>query len=258
VEEAGLMGTTYEYRDIYDLQIERGRLFTPMEDKTGANTVILGYEIAEALFEKIDPIGKDVKLLGQKYKVIGVLASEGDNEFNFISYDEVVWVTYNNIKRFIDVSEKGRAWKRLAVKAKPGIESKELKGEMTSLLRRSRRLRPAEKNNFSLNEMTAIVTAIEGVMTALNWAGFIIGIFSLVIGMFSVANIMFVSVKERTNLIGIKKAIGAKHYMILLEFLVESVILCIIGGMVGLAFVWTLLTIVSNTTSFPMSLSFSN
>ena len=258
VSDAGIVGATYDYKDIYDLQLGEGRMFTPFEDQVGSNKVIIGYAIAEALFGTINPIGKDVKLFGQKYQVIGVLESEGDNSFNFISYDEVIYVTYNNIRRYLDVSEKSPVFKRLAVKAKPGVKNKELKGEMASLLRRSRGLRPIEKDNFSLNEMTSIVTAIEGVMSALNWAGFIIGIFSLIIGMFSVANIMFVSVKERTNIIGVKMALGAKHYMILLEFLVESVILCLIGGAIGLAFVWGLLTVVTQSTDFAVSLSFTN
>lgn len=258
VSDAYIMGTTKNYKDIINCDVSQGRQFTQLEYKNGANVIVLGHAVSNALFESINPLGKYVKLFGQKYQVIGVLEEEGENMFNFINHDDVMWVSYNNIRRFVNVKDESQVGRLLNVKVKPGIETKELKGELTSLLRRSRKLRPIEKNNFALNEMSTLATVIEGVMGALNFAGLIIGIFSLIIGMFSVANIMFVSVKERTNLIGLKKAIGAKHYMILLEFLVESVILCVIGGVIGLIFVFGLLTVVSNVTDFAMSLSFIN
>jgi len=193
VEDVQAIGVTYDYQDIYEFKYQKGRGFNKIEEQNGTNNVIIGHLIAEALYGNLDPIGRSLKMLGQKYTVIGVLETEGDSEFNFISYDEVAVVPYNNIRRHINISDKSPVWKNLAVKAKPGVPLKELKGEMASLLRRSRKLKPIEGNNFSLNEMTAIVTAIEGVMGALNFAGIIIGFFSLVIGMFSVANIMFVS-----------------------------------------------------------------
>jgi len=235
VEDAYIMGTTAGYKDIIDCAMGAGRQFTPLEYQNGRNVIVLGHNVAAALFEKVSPLGKSVKLFGQKYQVIGVLEEEGENMFNFINHDDVMWVTYSNVKRYVNTKDESNVGRLLNIKAKEGIDTKDLKGELTSLLRRSRRLRPIEKNNFALNEMSTLATVIEGVMGALNIAGYFIGFFSILIGMFSVANIMFVSVKERTNLIGIKKAIGAKHYMILLEFLVESVILCIIGGIVGLA-----------------------
>ncbi len=258
VSEITIIGPTYDYQELYDVEIENGRYFTQLESATGSNKMIIGALVAEAIFNSIDPVGREVKLFGQKYQIIGVLKAEGDNMFNIISYDDVVWVTYDNIKKFVNTSDNSTVGRMLNVKASEEYESKELKGELTSLLRRSRHLKPIEENNFALNEMSTLVTIIESVMSVLNFAGFIIGIFSLIIGMFSVANIMFVSVKERTNLIGIKKAIGAKHFMILLEFLVESVILCVIGGVIGLLFVWGLLSAVSHFTDFAMSLSFTN
>jgi len=258
VEDAYIMGTTSGYKDIIDCPLTAGRQFSPLEYQSGSNVIVLGYNVADALFGKINPLGKSVKLFGQKYQVIGVLEEEGDNMFNFIDHDDVMWVTYANVKRFVNTKDKSNVGRLLSIKAKEGEETKDLKGELTSLLRRSRRLRPIEKDNFALNEMSTLATVIEGVMGALNIAGYFIGFFSILIGMFSVANIMFVSVKERTNLIGIKKAIGAKHYMILLEFLVESVILCIVGGLIGLVFVWGLLTFITNATDFAMGLSLTN
>lgn len=258
VEDAYIMGTTAGYKDIIDCAMGAGRQFTPLEYQNGRNVIVLGHNVAAALFEKVSPLGKSVKLFGQKYQVIGVLEEEGENMFNFINHDDVMWVTYSNVKRYVNTKDESNVGRLLNIKAKEGIDTKDLKGELTSLLRRSRRLRPIEKNNFALNEMSTLATVIEGVMGALNIAGYFIGFFSILIGMFSVANIMFVSVKERTNLIGIKKAIGAKHYMILLEFLVESVILCIIGGIVGLVFVYGLLTFITKATDFAMGLSVTN
>lgn len=258
VSDAYIMGTTPDYADIQGVSVEQGRGFTQVEYANGSNKLVLGSAVAESLFNTIDPVGKEVKLFGQKYQVIGVIKAEGDNPFNFINFDEVMWVTYNNVRRFVNVSDKSMVGKLLNVKAREDIGTKELKGEVASLLRRSRRLKPIEENNFALNEMSTLATVIQGVTGALNVAGGIIGFFSLVIGMFSVANIMFVSVKERTNIIGIKKAIGAKHYFILLEFLVEAVILCLIGGLFGLVFVWGALTAVSRLADFPMSLSVYN
>lgn len=258
VDQSFIMGTTPEYRDIFQNEITQGRYFTPLEFRLGTNKVILGHKVAEALFESLDAVGRNVKLFGQKYQVIGVLKYEGENMFNFINYDDAVWISYNNIRRFVSTKDGSRTGKLLNVKAKKGVSVRELKGELTSLLRRSRRLRPTEKDNFSLNEMSALANVIESLTKALNVAGFIIGIFSLIIGMFSVANIMFVSVKERTNQIGIKKAIGAKHYMILLEFLIESILLCVIGGVIGLAFVFGLFKLVTTVTSFKLDLSLTN
>ena len=258
VSNAFIVGSTFDYKDISNIDIERGRYFTPQEYNLGTNKIILGYEVAQSLFNTLDPLGKEVKLFGQKYTVIGVLKSEGDNMFNFINFDEAMWVSFNNLKRFVNTNENSNVGKLLSIKARPEANVDELKGELTSILRASRRLKPTEDENFALNELSMLSQVLDAVFGVMNFVGFLIGIFALIVGMFSVANIMFVSVKERTNIIGIKKALGAKRSIILLEFLIESIILCLIGGMMGLVFVVGVLKGISNAIPFEMYLSATN
>lgn len=258
VSNAFIMGPTYDYKDMQSVEIEKGRYFTQQEYNTGSNKIILGYQVAQSLFNTLEPVGKEVKLFGQKYVVIGVLKSEGENMFNILNFDEAMWVTFNNLKRFINTNENSNVGKLLSIKARPDANVEELKGELTSILRASRRLKPTEDENFALNELSMLSQVLDAVFGVMNFVGFLIGIFALIVGMFSVANIMFVSVKERTNIIGIKKALGAKRSIILLEFLIESIILCLIGGMMGLVFVIGVLKVISNTIPFEMFLSTSN
>lgn len=258
VSNAFIMGSTYDYKELQNLEIERGRYLTQQEYNTGANKIVLGYQVAKSLFNAIDPVGKDVKLFGQKFQVIGVLKSEGDNAFNFLNFDEVIWISFNNIKRFINTNENSRVGKMLNIKAKPDVDVQDLKGEITSILRASRRLKPTEDENFALNELSALSGILDSVFGVMNIVGILIGMFALIVGMFSVANIMFVSVKERTNIIGIKKALGAKRFIILLEFLIESIILCLIGGIIGILFVVGVLSVISSLIPFEMFLSTSN
>lgn len=258
VRQAYIFGTTYEYNSIFKMNIDQGRYFTPHEYNSGANKVILGYKVAEALFQKIPPIGKEVKLAGQTYTVIGVLESEGDNMFNFINYDDIIWIGFNNFKKLSNTGVDSNIGRLLSVQVKPGVDTEELKDELVGVMRSIRKLKPKEDENFSLNELSMLSQVMDKVFGVLNIAGFIIGIFALVVGMFSIANIMFVSVKERTNIIGIKKALGAKRFVVLLEFLIESIILCIIGGLIGLTFVFIVINIISNLIPFDMSLSVNN
>lgn len=258
VSNAFIMGSTYGYQSIQNVDIEKGRYFTDTEYQSGSNKLILGYEVAQALFNTIEPVGREVRLFGQKYTVIGVLKSEGDNMFNFINFDDVIWVSYNNIKRYINTKDESRVGRMLNIKAQPDGDVDALKGEIASILRARRRLKPLEDNNFALNELSMLSQVLDAVFGVLSTVGWIIGGFALLVGMFSVANIMFVSVKERTSIIGIKKAIGAKRGVILLEFLIESIILCIVGGILGLGLVAGALRLVSQVFPFDMYLSAAN
>lgn len=258
VANAFIMGATNEYAEIQSLELEKGRTLSLAEYNSGSNKVVLGYKIAESLFGGIDPIGREVKLFGQSYQVMGVLKSEGENVFNFINFDDVLWIGYPNITRFVNTNDESSVGRMLCSKALPGVDMQDFKGELTGIVRSNRRLSPREDNNFSINELSMLSQVMESVFGVINIAGFIIGIFALVVGMFSVANIMFVSVKERTSIIGIKKAIGAKRFVILLEFLIESIVLCLIGGMVGLGLVYIILKIISAAIPFTMGISFTN
>ncbi len=258
VSDAFIMGSAYEYQSIQKLDIGKGRYFTNLEYNAASNKTILGYEVAEQLFQNEEQIGKLVKVFGQKFQVIGVLEKEGESPFNMLNFDEVLWLPLTTIRRFVNIRDERRVGRFLMVQAKSDILLDDLKSELTGIIRAQRRLRPKQEDNFSLMEMSLLNQVLEGFFSTLNIAGFIIGGFALIVGMISVANIMFVSVKERTNIIGIKKAIGAKNTIILLEFLIEAIVLCIIGGVMGLLVSYGLIIGISKAIDFQMSLSMWN
>ena len=258
VSNAFIMGSTYEYAQIQNLKLAEGRYFSQSEYESGSNKVILGFKLYNELFPNFNGLGKEVKLFGQNFQVLGYLESEGDNAFNFMNFDEAMWLSFNSIKKYVNVKDESNVGRMLTIKAKPNVSMDDLKGEVTGIIRAERRQKPLEADNFSLNELSMLSQVLDKVFGVLNIAGLIIGIFALIVGMVSVANIMFVSVKERTNIIGIKKALGAKRYIILMEFLIESIILCILGGMIGLILVFITLKLISLMIPFKMSLSIFN
>ena len=261
IEGAIIMGSTPEYVDLQEPELVAGRFFSTYEYESATDAVVIGATIKEEIFGELDAIGREIKMLGRKFRVIGVLKEDGDNIFNFLQFDDIAWMTLGTMKKFYNV---GRPYgntnggQLLAVQAKEGVELDELKGELTGILRGSRRLRPFESENFALNEVSMLGDAIAPVIGAMNIAGIFVGIFSLIVGMISVANIMFVSVKERTGLIGVKKALGARQIFVLMEFLIESIFLCIVGGAIGLLFVWLILKGISAVIPFQMWLSPKN
>ena len=254
-----IMGSSYEFQAIRQMDITNGRYFTPNEYRSGTNKVILGHTAAAALFKSnIDPVGKEVRFFGQSYQVIGVLKEEGESGFNFINYDEIAWVSLTNARRNVNIKDGKGVGENLMVQPKANIPTEELKGEVTGILRSHRKLRPKDDDDFSLMEMSSLNQVLEGFFGKMNIAGWVIGGFALIVGMFSVANIMFVSVKERTNIIGIKKAIGAQKGMILLEFLIEAIVLCLLGGLVGLALSYLVTTGISSAVDFKMQMTQNN
>jgi len=257
LDNAFIKGSSYDFQEIQKLEFVQGRHFTLSEYNSGTNKVVLGSACVKELFPNIDPIGKEIKLAGQNYKVIGVLKEEGDNDFNFMNFDDVIWISLTNARRFINIKG-NNVGQSLVVKGVPDVDNEELKAELTGILRSHRGLKPREEDNFSLMEVSALNAVLEGVFGTLNLVGVVIGMFALIVGMFSVANIMFVSVKERTNIIGIKKAIGAQKGIILLEFLVEAIFLCIIGGLMGLLFSYIMIIVISNVADFEMVMTFRN
>ncbi len=255
------MGTTYEYQRLQDVEIAEGRYFSELEYRNASNVVVIGQVAKKELFGETEAIGKEIKLLGQKFKVIGVIKEEGESPFNFITFDDVIWTGLNTTRKFYNFNDFTRGFnyqKLLLVKAQDGVSLGELKDELTGIIRSIRRLRPTEEENFALNEVSMFEEVLSGFFSALNISGFTIGIFALIVGMISVANIMFVSVKERTNIIGVKKALGAKRLFIMLEFLMESIFLCAMGGLMGLAMVFGLMKLISMLIPFEMFLSVNN
>lgn len=261
VEDAPFLGITEDCYELFHLEFQNeGRYFSPVEYQSGSDVCILGGVVAEGLFgEGIDPVDRDVSISGRKLRVIGVLKKSGKDLLKPFNFDNVVLVGFNLARRGFGIRSDGRgAQTSLMVKAAAGVDIEVVKDEVISVLRGQRRLKPLEENNFALNTLSILSNLFDGVFGTLNLAGFVIGIFALVVGMFSVANIMFVSVRERTNLIGIKMALGAKRWFILLEILFEAVVLCVVGGLFGLLLIWIITEVITRLIDFDIHLSISN
>lgn len=258
VRGAYISGITFDYNRIIQMDIEQGRYFTLFEYNKGLNRAVIGAVVAEELFGDVDPMGKEINIWGQKFTVIGVLKKEGESLVKIVPFDQAIFISYNSIKKLINVGS-GASWgTMLSVKAKQGGDVDALTDELTGLMRAHRRIRPKEDSNFAINQLGILSSLLDSFFRVLNLAGFAIGIFAIFVGIFSVANIMFVSVKERTNIIGVKKALGAKRFFILLEFLNEAVVLCLFGGLLGLGLVFMTVYLISQAIDFEIFLSLSN
>jgi putative ABC transport system permease protein len=258
VERTLCVAITGEYDEFHKLEYEAGRFFSPTEYSMGLNRVILGYKVAQELFGDKDPIGREVKLYGREMTVIGVLKESGKDLIKVYNYDNAVMISFELARAMVN-TKSNFAWAgNLQIKANDGVSETQMKDDIVINMRKLRYLKPREDNNFALNSSSMFSEGINAVFSALNGAGYVIGGFALLVGIFSVANIMFVSVKERTNVIGIKKALGAKQWVILLEFLIESIVLCVIGGVMGLILVWLTLKGFSAISDFEMYVSFNN
>jgi putative ABC transport system permease protein len=252
---AEIAGVSFEYNEVIKLDIAQGRYFTEVESDGGRNTVIIGNEIAETLFGNLNPIGKSIKVKGHKVKVIGVFSKEGTSIIGS-PFDKLVLMPVKLITRMVDVRNTDC---QILVKSKPGVSNAELKDEIIGQFRAIRKLSIKKKNDFSVNEASMLSALVDGVFAMINAVGFIIGFFAILVGGFSIANIMFVSVKERTNIIGIQKALGAKNSFIMLQFLAESIVLCVFGGIIGLILMSILVLIVNMwSDSFTLVIFWSN
>ena len=260
VENFEYIAVTNEYDDIFQLNYAKGRFFSPSEFHFGANKVVLGGQIAEGLFGPgIDPIGKMVKIGGRDVEVVGVLEIEGESLISINNYDEVALIPYEYGRKISNLkSNSPFGNSTIAVKTKEGISIEGMLDELTGIMRAHRRLAPLEEDDFSFNQLSLLTKILDGFFGVLNGLGIIIGGFAMFVGMFSVANIMFVSVKERTSIIGIKKALGAKKFVILTEFLIESVFLCLVGGIIGLGLTFLAVTLLSGIIDFDLHLSLEN
>lgn len=253
-DNVNIVAISHDYDRVMPLNIREGRYFTRTESLAGRNVGIIGSEIAENLFSNSSPIGQSIKVFGSKVVVIGVLVSQGEGTFGN-STDEQVYLPVNLARNFINVRNTGTT---IMVKGRPEISVQQLKDELTGVMRSLRKLKPGEEDNFAINEVSVINQNLQSFFSGLALIGWIIGAFSLLVGGFGIANIMFVSVRERTNIIGIQKALGAKKYFILLEFLFEAVFLSLLGGLVGLLLIYIGTLIFSSALPFPLILSQEN
>jgi len=243
--EIGAVGS--EYYDIEALKLQDGRFFNESEANSGSPVIILGHEVAENLFGRANAsVGNKVRLYGRKFTVIGVLEKEGASMFGQ-SKDASVFLPVNITRRIYGDNNKN-TFPQIIIKPEKDIDNAEYIAILEQQLRVFRGLKPNEVSTFFINQLQGFTDFIDNITGQLNIMGMIISGFSLLVGGFGIANIMFVSVKERTNLIGIQKSLGAKNKFILLQFLFEAVVLAIIGGLVGLFLVWIITLVASSFT----------
>lgn len=236
VEKVEIGAITEGYYDIEALQLEKGRFFNESESVSGSPVIVLGHEVANNLFGSSDPLGQQVRLYGRKFSVIGVLKKEGMNLFGN-SKDEAVLLPVNVVRRIYGDNNRN-TFPQIVIKPEAGVDNAEFIAKLKQQLRGYRGLKPDEIDNFFVNQLQGFADLVDNITSQMNFIGLIISGFSLLVGGFGIANIMFVSVKERTNLIGIQKSLGAKNRFILFQFLFEAVILAVIGGLIGLFLVW--------------------
>jgi len=256
VTEIGVFGPTYEFDDIWNFDFSNGRYFTPSESHSGAAVAIIGAQVAEELFGTANAVGEVIKLDGNEATIIGTLVKEGESVIN-ISFDENIIIPLNFIRKFVSVKRLSND-PQLNIAPKEGVSLAQLKAEATIALRSSRQLRPTEEDNFSLNQLSILDNLLDQLFKVVNQAAWLIGGFSILVGGFGIANIMFVSVRERTKIIGIKKSLGARRSVILSEFVIEAILLCILGGLAGLLSVYAMVKIIAALSPdyvFPMNVN---
>jgi len=247
-----MYGVSEEENDIQPIEMQYGRFISGSEFASGSSVVIMGYTNAEDLFGSADiAIGKQVDVKNHKATIIGVIKKMGKSMVGW-DYDQCIITPYRFAREI--VNEKYSSPK-IIVTGKNNISSEALADELEGVMRSIRKLSPKQEDNFSLNQISGASEKVSSLFSSINIGGWAIGILSLVVGAFGIANIMFVTVKERTPIIGLKKAIGAKRRSILSEFLLESAIICILGGLIGLILVYLLTVILTNLFSFPVFIS---
>lgn len=235
--KAQIYAVTYPYNKVQSFDIQEGRYFTESETRAGKNVAVIGENVARDLFGGEEPIGNSFKIGPQKVTVVGIYKREGKMPFNNNSRDDEVIVPVGFGQKLVNFkSYDGGIY--IVIKGKKDIALKELKDEIRMLMRKIRSIPPVKKDNFAINEMTSITQSADAIFASINIGGMIIGGLSIIVGGFGIANIMFVSVRERTNIIGIQKALGARKSFILLQFVYEAVLLAVAGGAIGLVLVY--------------------
>ncbi len=248
-----IYGITNEYKAVQSFNIGVGRYFSEADFLRGGPLGVIGYKVAEELFGKAEKaLGKTISYGGRRLMVIGIIEKQGTAIINGFDYDKSVLTTH---QYFASIFNPDNSNPYIMVQAKPGVPSALLQQELTGVMRQIRKLSPTEEDNFTCNDVAQFKDQIDSVFGSINSGGWAIAGLSLIVGAFGVANIMFVTVRERTSQIGLKKAIGAKSSTILYEFLLESAFLCIIGGLVGLFLVWILTVALGSVLPFPLHIA---
>jgi putative ABC transport system permease protein len=256
VSDINIVPVSQEFIDIQGLEFEKGRFYNESEANSGASVIVLGNEVANSLFENSEPIGKNIRLYGKRFTVIGVLKKEGSGLFGD-GNDTSAYIPVNFVRQLFGDNNTSLT-NVIIFKPEKGVDMDAYKGEITQKLRNVRGLKAGEMDNFFINVFSGFTDLIDGILGQMNVVGWIISGFSLLVGGFGIANIMFVSVKERTNLIGIQKSLGAKNRFIMFQFLFEAIILSVIGGVIGLLLVWIISIILTKALDFEFILGVGN
>src|SRR5207244_335314 len=262
VENVFTLGTTSNFTVTSTIDCKEGRFFNEIESRTGAQVVVIGYDVANVLFPSESPIDKYVLISGHLFKVIGVNARQG-TFLGLFSWDSMVAMPlaafnkYFSLKNELDARGENQGESDVRVKVKDKTKLAEAKDELTGIMRRVRGLASEKKEDFSINEQQAFKSTLDPVKNTIAIAGLFITGLSLFVGAIGIMNITFVSVKERTKEIGTRKALGARRRTILLQFLIESTALCLLGGFIGLSFAYLMCFGIGKAfPSFPIHFSF--
>lgn len=256
VSDVNIVPVSHEFIDIQGLEFEKGRFYNESEANSGAKVIVLGYEISKSLFDESEPIGKSVRVYGQRFTVIGVLKKQGAGLFGD-SDDTSALIPVNFIRQLYGDNNTSMT-NVIIFKPVKGVDMGAYKAEISQKLRAFRGLKAGDSDNFFINVFSGFTDLIDGIILNMKFGGWLISGFSLLVGGFGIANIMFVSVKERTNLIGIQKSLGAKNRFILFQFLFEAIILSVIGGIIGLFLVWIIAVVLTNVLDFEFVLGMGN
>jgi putative ABC transport system permease protein len=252
LEGVTMFGVSEEENDIQPITMAYGRFISGNEFSSGSPVAIIGYTNAENLFGNASlAIGKEIKIGDNKTTIIGVIKKMGTSMIGW-DYDQSIITSYRFARQLVNENNSGP---KIMVKGKDNVSSAALADELEGVMRSIRKLSPTQEDNFSLNQITSFSDRVSSLFSSINIGGWAIGILSLVVGAFGIANIMFVTVKERTAMIGIKKALGARKRSILSEFLLEAAIICIMGGLIGLILVFLLTLVLTNLFNFPVYIS---
>ena len=239
-KDAGLIGVSYDYNKVTEIPVEEGRYFIPQEVDAARNVIIIGHEVANTLYPGQPAVGQELKVAGQKFTVIGVMEKQGESLFGMPNFDQMGVIPYATFSKLFATGPNG-VGSTIAIKGREDdLGLLELEYEVRGMMRNIRGLKPRDEDSFAINRPEMATQAVTGFFQVVGLAGWVIGGFAILVGGFGIANIMFVSVKERTNIIGIQKSLGAKNYFILFQFLFESVFLSIIGGGIGILLVFLL------------------
>ena len=254
VEAAQIQAVSNDYLLLWKFDLADGRFFSEKESEEGSPIAVLGHEVAQGLFPDGNALGKQITLLGRKVTVVGVISKQGSSLFGN-DFDNMAVVPIAFVRKLVGQSDMNGAL--IMARPKPNVEFLQMKDEVQGIMRSLRKLKPKAEDNFALNENSMISGGLDSIFAIIGIAGTVIGGFSILVGGFGIANIMFVSVRERTNQIGIQKAVGAKRWFLLAQFLAEAVVLSFFGGALGLILVG-LVVFIASFTSFSLYLTLGN